>query len=96
MGRPKGVPKTGGRKKGVPNKVTLKKAEEIAKSGLTPLEFMLKILRDNKQEVSARMEAAKAAAPYVHPRLANVEVAGPDGGPLQVQVVSFARSKDTE
>ena len=29
-------------------------------------------------------EAAKDAAPYMHPRLAAIEHSGPDGGPIQV------------
>lgn len=39
-----------------------------------PLEYMLSMLRDEKLEPSARFEAAKAAAPYVHAKLANVEL----------------------
>ena len=37
---------------------------------------MLKILRDENQNPDARFEAAKAAAPYVHARLAAVEHSG--------------------
>ena len=65
--------KTGGRRRGTPNKATAKKAEEIAKSGLTPLDYMLRQLRNAKNPPELRMEAAKNAAPYVHPRLANVD-----------------------
>ena len=54
----------------MPNKVTLVKAAEIAASGLTPLEFMLQVLRDVAIDAPLRMEAAKNAAPYVHPKLA--------------------------
>lgn len=89
MAKPKGSPKFGGRKKGTPNKATARKAEEIAASGLTPLDYMLSVLRDERQEDNVRLDAAKAAAPYVHPRLANVELNGKDGGPLQVQVIKF-------
>lgn len=39
-------------------------------AGITPLEYMLSILRDEQADKSQRFEAAKAAAPYVHPRLA--------------------------
>lgn len=66
----------GGRKKGTPNKATAKRQAEIAASGLTPLEFMLKVMRESKRDVMERLEAAKAAAPYVHPKLASVEVRG--------------------
>src|SRR5690349_6340751 len=35
---------------------------------------------------SSRLEAAKAAAPYCHPKLANVEHSGPGGGPIAHEV----------
>lgn len=63
-----------GRKPGVPNKVTAKREAEIAQSGLTPLEYMLSILRDETQEDAARFEAAKQAAPYCHAKLAAMAV----------------------
>ncbi len=80
--------KTGGRKKGTPNKATAKKVEEIAASGLTPLDYMLSVLRDERQEDAIRMDAAKAAAPYIHPKLANIEHTGPDGGAIKVHMIS--------
>jgi hypothetical protein len=42
-------------------------------TGITPLEFMLAILRNEANSDAVRMEAAKAAAPYVHARLAHIE-----------------------
>lgn len=80
----KGI-KTGGRVKGVKNKRTsaaAKKAEKIAASGLTPLEYMLQVLRDKNQDDPIRMDAAKAAAPYIHPKLAQVVHKGDDDNPL--------------
>jgi hypothetical protein len=72
-GRKPGTPKTGGRAKGTPNKVTSTKAAEIAASGLTPLDFMLGILRDETRADAERFEAAKQAAPYCHAKLASVD-----------------------
>lgn len=66
----------GGRQKGVPNRATAAKAAEVAASGLTPLDFMLNILRDREATTADRFEAAKAAAPYVHPRLAATVLSG--------------------
>lgn len=65
-----------GRKPGTPNKANAERQAEIAASGLTPLEYMLLILRDETKPVEARMDAAKAAAPFVHPKLAAVELSG--------------------
>ena len=104
MARPKGSPKLGGRAKGTPNKATAKREAEIAASGLTPLQYMLRIMRDVKKPAEIRFEAAKAAAPYVHPKLAAVEHSGPSGGPIEHKDVSardvlrsrIARLTDTE
>lgn len=65
-----------GRPKGAQNRATARKEAEIAASGLTPLDYMLGILRDTEADADKRFEAAKAAAPYVHPRLASTEVKG--------------------
>jgi hypothetical protein len=65
-----------GRKKGQVSKQTeVRKAIAMRalSAGLSPLDYMLSILRDETQEQSARFNAAKEAAPYVHPRLAAVE-----------------------
>lgn len=41
--------------------------------GLTPLDYMLSVLRDEEADAAARFEAAKAAAPYIHPRLSAID-----------------------
>lgn len=79
-GRKPGTPKTGGRKKGSPNRATVAKQAEIAASGLTPLDFMLAALRDEGRDFDTRMDAAKAAAPYCHPKRAPVDSDGEDVG----------------
>ena len=48
-------------------------AEEAAAEGLTPLEHMMSVLRDPNAPQARRDDMAKAAAPYVHPRLSQVE-----------------------
>ncbi len=63
-----------GRKAGAPNKATAERQAEVAASGLTPLEYMLQIMRDEERLPDVRLDAAKAAAPYVHPKLAAVEM----------------------
>jgi hypothetical protein len=78
----KGTKTGGGSRKGRPNRATAAKAAEIAKSGLTPLDFMLKLLRDEQQPDAVRLEAAKSAAPFVHPKLAAIEHTGAGGKDL--------------
>jgi hypothetical protein len=92
QGRPPGLPKTGGRKKGTPNKVkgkaTLERQAMAAVSaGETPLEFLLRVMRDVQQPMDVRIGAAKAAAPYCHRQLKAVEHMGEGGGPMQYEVV---------
>ena len=65
--------KTGGRKKGARNKKTAAQVAEIEATGETPLQYMLRIMRDEKADDVLRADMAKAAAPYVHPKLSNIE-----------------------
>src|SRR5579859_2030311 len=84
----KGMTKVGGRKPGIPNKASIKRQAEVAASGLTPLEYMLKVLRDESAPLPERMDAAKSAAPYIHPKLAAIEHSGKDGGsPIKIEAV---------
>ena len=64
-----------GRKKGIPNRASAAREAAIAASGLTPLEYMLTTMRDESKPLALRLDMAKAAAPYVHPRLASMEQA---------------------
>jgi hypothetical protein len=68
--------KTGGRKKGTPNKKTAALRAKVATEGITPLEHMLKIMRDPNADPSRRDQMAKAAAPYIHPKLGAIEHSG--------------------
>lgn len=67
-----GARKGAGRKPGAITRATREIAEK-GLDGLTPLDFMLGVMRDENLEMGPRFEAAKAAAPYVHAKLANVD-----------------------
>ena len=86
----KGRTKTGGRQKGVANKRTQQFQAAVADSGLTPLQYMLAVLRDENADPERRDEMAKAAAPYIHPRLASIEAShrGDKQNPLELRVTS--------
>lgn len=47
-----------------------------APPALTPLDYLLSVLRDPGRPEKERFEAAKAAAPYVHARLSSVDHSG--------------------
>lgn len=63
----------GGRQKGVPNRKTEEQVEAVKATGLTPLEYLTSIYQDADADEAKRLDAAKAAAPYVHPRLSAIE-----------------------
>ena len=71
-----------GRKAGTPNKASAAREEAVKASGLSPLDYMLKTFRDSKQPVNIRLDAAKAAAQYVHPKLSAVTLKGDPDNPL--------------
>ena len=94
-GSPPGV-RQGGRRKGTPNKRTVERQTEMAEllaAGVTPLEFMLGIMRDERTDPSVRIEAARSAAPYCHPRLSAVDLATREG-PLIVEISRFGGDDD--
>lgn len=78
----RGGKRTGaGRPKGSSDRAKIAKA--VAKSGQTPLAYMLGVMRSSKVPEARRDEMAKAAAPYCHPRLTSIS--GDQKNPLQVQ-----------
>lgn len=66
-----------GRKRGsIVNPVKRKATEKVSLAldgGATPVEYMLAVMRDDRFSHEKRMEAAKAAAPYIHSRLNTIE-----------------------
>jgi hypothetical protein len=82
-----GGPRKGaGRKKSSLTAKTREIAERAAAEGLTPLEIMFKAMRsfDTAGDLEKAAEIASKAAPYVHARLAAIEVSGRDGGAIEV------------
>jgi hypothetical protein len=70
---PRGGKREGaGRKAGSSDLFKKEAAAAVAASGVTPLEYMLGIMRDGSADPDKRFEAAKASAPYCHPKLSNV------------------------
>ena len=73
-----------GRPKGSLNKLDSAARAWAQESGLLPLEYLLGVMRDDGQPQDIRMDAAKAAAPYVHARLQAMQLSGEDGGDIKV------------
>jgi hypothetical protein len=93
--RPRGLAKTGGRSRGTLNKATQARILGFAPPELVkpahqqPLEFLLSVMEDESHPIATRVDAAKAAAPYVHFRKGMVDQAGRDQ-PITVQVIRFS------
>jgi hypothetical protein len=58
-----------GRKPGAATRMNEEARAAALESGISPLDYMLGLLRDEGEDKLVRFEAAKAAAPYVHARL---------------------------
>ena len=69
---------SGGRPRGAATKKTREIADRAAQEGITPLELMLRIMRDETADMRDRMDMAKCAAPYIHPRLSAVPAEAPE------------------
>ncbi len=85
MARPKGSPKLGGRQKGTPNKASAAREAQIAATGLTPLQYLTSVYQDANADRAERIDAAKAAAPYVHAKLQPVDGNGSTAQTLIVE-----------
>jgi hypothetical protein len=62
-----------GRKPGAIRKATAAAQAKAAEGGILPLDFMLDRMRDTGAPIADRMDMAKAAAPFIHAKLASVE-----------------------
>ena len=75
-------PKTGGRKRGTPNRRTADIQEKLAAMGCDPIAGMAAIATDEKQDIALRAAMYKELAQYVAPKRKAVEMSGVDGGEL--------------
>lgn len=65
-----------GRKKGGANRLTQEAVEKARSGGIMPLDYLLEVMRDAGADEAKRIDAAKAAAPYLHPKLQPVDGQG--------------------
>lgn len=72
-----------GRKPGARNLRTEAQVKAAEAGGITPLEYLLSVMRDKSRDDNQRIDAAKAAAPYVHPKLQNTTHKGDEDAPIE-------------
>jgi hypothetical protein len=75
-----------GRPKGSTNKLDQEARKKAIETGISPLEYLLGVMRNPEMDLEKRIDAAKAAAPYVHARLQAVTHTGPDDGPVKINI----------
>ena len=82
--------KTGGRAPGTPNRASVDFREKVLRSGLSPIDYMCRVYRDENEPTSIRLEAAARVANFIYPRMSTVDVNSANGQPLVVQILRFS------
>ncbi len=92
-GRPKGI-------KNYANRLTNEERQLIAEmnGGLTPLQYMMSIVRAHDSTISldARLEAAKAVAPYLHRKMPMAIEGGDPSKPISILDVAALKNLSTK
>ncbi len=105
-GRPKGLPRTGGRRRGTPNKKNQVTRDYVIREG-APLAFLCSVVRGKRFTAAAepggkkrthvfpsldqRLRAAEVLSRKVLPDLKTTELTGKDGGPVALTLLDFLR-----
>jgi hypothetical protein len=85
-GRPIGTPKTGGRQKGTPNRMTLHVADILIRLNCDPIEGLARIAMDEDNPVDVRARCYIELAQYLYPKRKPVDVARDERTPINVNV----------
>jgi hypothetical protein len=68
-----GARENAGRKPGQSTKLNEEARVAALEGGISPLDYMLALLRNESNAWDVRFEAAKAAAPYMHAKLSTTD-----------------------
>jgi hypothetical protein len=87
--------KTGGRQKGAVNRATAEARAAAEATGILPLDYMLSVMRNENLDMAKRVDMAKAAAPYLHPKMSPVEAKSNEQSGAEVDgiTVRFVRPR---
>ena len=83
MPRPKGLPKTGGRRSGTPNKRQHELVVKLEQLGCDPIEGLARIAMASETALELRVRCYAELAQYVHAKRKAVEL-GAEDEPQQV------------
>jgi hypothetical protein len=85
MPRPKGLPKTGGRRLGTPNKRTDELAAKLLELGCDPIEGLARIALADETPLELKVRCNSELAQYVHPKRKSADLgSAKDSEPLKV------------
>lgn len=86
MAKPKGSPKTGGKKKGYKNPFKQTVKEICEEKGYSPIETLIDLAMNEQSQW--QFNAAKELAAYIYPKKTAVTVSGPGDGPIKTKTES--------
>jgi hypothetical protein len=95
MARPKGLPKTGGRKSGTPNRDSQALIERLEALGCDPIEGLARIALDPATKIDLKVRCFAELAQYVYPKRKAVDFALGESRDLKV-VVEYIGGKAEE
>ena len=88
-----GHQKTGGRKKGTPNKITLIKADDLLlELNVNPIQKLIEIAESDEATTDQRINCYKEIAKYTYPRFKSQELRVTpleNLGPTVIQIVAY-------
>jgi hypothetical protein len=93
-GRPIGLPKTGGRQRGTPNRATVELREKLAALGCDPAEELVKIAQDSKTPLGFRLHIYSMLMPYVYPKRKQIDDSSEERAKVNVQAMSLEEALD--
>ena len=93
-GRPPGLPKTGGRREGIPNRASLELRQKLAKMGCDPAEGLATIAQDPKTPLPLKLQAFTTLMPYMYPKTRILENAEPEGARINIGKMTREQALD--
>ena len=92
MARPKGIPKTGGRKLSTPNKRSQALLERLEELGCNPIEGLARIALDPATKPDLKVRSFAELAQYHYPKRKAMDLSLDGGNELKVIIEHIGRA----